>query len=518
MDVLVDKADRKKVRLLRTVFEAERQTCPLDSLAASLGVSNQTVLKLVEAIKEDIVLFDFAELVVFDYSSTNLLFTLQFSESVNLQMFLNAYIRKSIKFRLLEALFHHSFDTLQQLADFLDIPYIQVRRKIQEINSFLNRTSLSISAKGKVSLHGNEIDIRFFYTVLFVTGYGAEKWPFRAYSFLDMSEVLDACPKEIYALPSLDKFFLVHYFLGVHLFRERQGRLVKKEEVRISLYTPYSAANRLSFSRLSKEMKRFLPRHSDEYLKRFSQLLCSALVAMGGYHSIKAAPDFLLRDSQIKEMGVPGLAFHLLDRLDHHLYNPLSSEERSTIHYALLCLHYRIFFVGTIVTHLKDIFTDYLNVDKDRRKRHKIKQIKRIIALEMQTAEFKSFENYKEYLATEYCLIYDRHIHLEKYTAPINISFLTALSKQTIQEEVLHYFSTYYNLHVVNTLSTEVDLIISDIPLSSSVIPSLRLNKPIVYCHMQLIDSDYDKIAAALSAIAKKKFKLSTTHEEDEAK
>ena len=136
MDVLVDKADRKKVRLLRTVFEAERQTCPLDSLAASLGVSNQTVLKLVEAIKEDIVLFDFAELVVFDYSSTNLLFTLQFSESVNLQMFLNAYIRKSIKFRLLEALFHHSFDTLQQLADFLDIPYIQVRRKIQEINSF----------------------------------------------------------------------------------------------------------------------------------------------------------------------------------------------------------------------------------------------------------------------------------------------------------------------------------------------------------------------------------------------
>jgi hypothetical protein len=174
--------------------------------------------------------------------------------------------------------------------------------------------------------------------------------------------------------------------------------------------------------------------------------------------------------------------------------------------------------VGTIVTHLKDIFTDYLNVDKDRRKRHKIKQIKRIIALEMQTAEFKSFENYKEYLATEYCLIYDRHIHLEKYTAPINISFLTALSKQTIQEEVLHYFSTYYNLHVVNTLSTEVDLIISDIPLSSSVIPSLRLNKPIVYCHMQLIDSDYDKIAAALSAIAKKKFKLSTAYEEDEAK
>jgi hypothetical protein len=35
---------------------------------------------------------------------------------------------------------------------------------------------------------------------------------------------------------------------------------------------------------------------------------------------------------------------------------------------------------------------------------------------------------------------------------------------------------------------------------------------------MQLIDSDYDKIAAALSAIAKKKFKLSTAYEEDEAK
>lgn len=508
MDGLIDKSDRKKIRLLRIIFDCDHHICSFEKLTTKLGVSNQTVLKLVDAIKVDICSFEVSELFSLNYSSTNLLFSLFFSDSYNFQMLLNAYLRKSIKFKLLKALFSHSFNTLQELADFLDIPYIQVRRVIQEINQLFDGTSINIYTKKNVFIRGNEIDLRFFYTILFLTAYGAEKWPFHAFTLYDISTILEESPLEVYNSNSLDKYLIARYYIAVHLFRERQGHHVEEKDIRISLYQPYSVSNQQAFGKLVRMLKKYLPYFSGDQLTNCAKVLCSSLVALGGYSAIKSAPDFFLLDKRVNKKMIPHLTFYILDRLDYHLFYSLSLEEYNQLSYSLMCVHYRTSYIGKIASRLQDFLPEYLEIDRDHRKQHKIQHFKKLIELEMKTADFELYEEYSDYLTSQYCIIYDDHLNLEQHTEPINISFLSILSNKTLKEEVIQYFSPYFNLNVVTNLSREIDLIISEIPISSSVISTLRLNKTIIYCNQHLVDSDYTKICAALTKIAQEKFKI----------
>lgn len=508
MDGIIDKLDRRKIEILRIIFDCEYHTCSFVDLKNRLGVNNQTILKSVEALKADIEDFSYSKLVNLEYSSSSLLFKLTFSDNFNFQMLLNAYIRKSIKFKLLEGLFNHSFRTLQELADFLNIPYIQVRRIIQELNQLFEGTDLSIYTKKNVHIKGNEIDLRFFYTTLFLVAYGAEKWPFGTFTLLDISVILEDCPSEVYSSHSLDKYLLANYYLAVHLFRDRQGYKVREEDICISLYNSYSLTNRHAFNRLVDSLKEKLPHFSGTQLTRSARVLCSALVAMGDYNSIKVIPDFLLLDMRINQKLIPHLTYHVLDRLDYHLFNSLSLEEHNQICYSLMCLHYRVLFIGKIASRLKNFIPEYFEIDRDHRKQHKIRQIRKLIELEMYSREFKTFKEYDDYLALHYCLIYDKYLNIENHTPPINVSFLSMFSNQSLKNEITQYFCPYFNLNIVNNLSRDIDLIISEIPISSSVISSLRLDKPIIYCNQHLVDSDYSKICSALSKIAIKKFKI----------
>lgn len=127
----------------------------------------------------------------------------------------------------------------------------------------------------------------------------------------------------------------------------------------------------------------------------------------------------------------------------------------------------------------------------------------------MKSSEFDWGKDFYDYLLSQYCLIYDKNIEFEKHTAPITIAFLSIISNQTLQNDVCQYFSSYFNLNVANSLNDNVDIIISEVPVSVDTISALRLHQPIIHCHQKLVQSDYEKITEALAKIARKNFKSS---------
>lgn len=200
----------------------------------SLNINNQTAISIFHSILEDIRLSESSSFIDLSYSKSNQLFKLQLSESFNIQNFINFYIKRSAKFKLIESLLMTSFDTLQDTANSLHVSYSHVRRIITELNHYFKPMGLRIHSRRKVNLDGNEVSLRFFYTALYLATYGAGYWPFPSFSYLDLSSLLDDCPDEVYNVRSLDKNVLTHYYLAIHLLRERRGFSIDKETISIS--------------------------------------------------------------------------------------------------------------------------------------------------------------------------------------------------------------------------------------------------------------------------------------------
>ncbi|MGM0339541.1 helix-turn-helix domain-containing protein [Enterococcus sp. AZ007] len=507
MNFLVNKLDRNKIFFIQTIFDSEHHICTLDELLQVVDINHQTANSLFHSILDDIRLSDFSDRIHLNYSPTNQIFELQISQSFNIQTILNFYILRSSKFQLLNSLLMTKFETLQDVADSLHVSYTQVRRIIIELNDSLKKVGLEIYSRRNVYIAGNEINLRFFYTVLYVSIYGIGYWPFSSFSFLDISLLLDECPNEVFKSISLDKNVLTHYYLAVHLLRERQGFEIDLHEIRVPLYEACCGSNQAAFKSFSTAIGKYLPQKSEAKRIENTQLICSSLVALGGYSSVETIPDFFLLNQTLNEQKFSHKAFYIIDRVNYHLSVPLTYEEREKILYSVLCLHYRIAFIGDALNYLETLLPYYSHETNDLRKKHKIQHIQYLVESEMKTAEFDWSRDYHKYLLPQYCLIYDKHLEFEKHTAPITVAFISLISNQNLQNTICQYFSSYFNLKVANKLDQRVDIIISEVPISADAVSNLRLHQPIIHCHQKIVSSDYDKIATALAQIAKKKFK-----------
>lgn len=510
MYVFIDKMDQRKIDVLKKVFHSNQHSCLYDELLSDVNVTQKTLKKIIEDIECDLEDFGFSDLITLDnsvgYTSKSSTLSMIFSESFNIQRLINAYVRKSIKFQLLFQLLHSPFKTLQESADYFHVSYVQIRRIIGEINDFLSDSDLFISTRRTVRLEGNEVGIRIFYSFLLLVAYGGEEWPFSTVSFYDVSQLLRKCPSEVYCSDSLDKAFLIHYYVAIHLIRSRQSCLVNEIDIAVPLYTPHATSSSRAFASFAKSLKRHLPHLSEERLKHTARVLCSSIVALGDYTSVKAAPDFFFLDPEINRSQIAHLTFHILDRLDHHLFIPLDSDERGKILYALMCLHYRVFYMQQVCIRLNDVLPALSDSTISDLKRHKIQRIQQLVDREMKSAEFNFIREYEDYLASQYYNIYDRHIDFAKHTAPINVAFISALSNLVLEKEVRIRYSSYFNLKVSETLSQKVDLVITDLPVSHEAISGILYKQPIIHCHRELVESDFDKITKSLSEIAANNF------------
>ncbi|MFC0616218.1 helix-turn-helix domain-containing protein [Enterococcus faecalis] len=507
---LIDKLDQRKIDVLKKVFHSNQHSCLYDDLLTDVNITQKTLKKIIEDVECDLKDFGFLDLITlknyigYTYKSSTI--TMDFSENFNMQRLINAYVRKSIKFRLLERLLYSKFKTLREVADYFHVSYVQIRRIIGELNDFFSGSDLFINTRRSVFIEGSETGIRFFYSYLLLMTYGGEEWPFSTVSFYDVGQLLCKCPSEVYCSDTLDKSFLVRYHVSIHLIRSRKNFFIIEKDIGIPLYMPHTISNKRTFYSLAKALKKHLPHLNDIQLEQSASVLCSGIIALGDYSSVKVTPDFFFLNPEIKQSQITHLTFYILDRLDYHLYSPLNSEERDRVLYALMCLHYRVFYTQLTCIRLKDVLYSPLDSSISDFKRHKIHRIKQLVNREMQSTEFDFIRKYESYLVEQYYNIYDRYIDFPKHTAPITVTFISAFSNLDLQKEIRIRYSSYFNLKVSDTLSRTVDLIVTDLPVSHDAISGILYSQPIIHCHKELVESDFNKLTNVLSRIAKKKF------------
>lgn len=506
MKYLLDKKTLKKVEVIETIFNSKNHMCEQKKLLEKNKITYPTLLTMVDIINDDMKRFGYYEVKIVHIPS-NKMYSLNINEDASVQLLLHAYIRESPKFELLELLLTSSFSNLQLISEKLNVSYSELRKGIKELNASLKKNGIQISTNKGVALVGDELGIRLYYTFLFLLVYGGESWPFTFIQYFEITKMLRNCPDEIYRSGSIDKSMLTHFYMAIHLLRDRKNELVAtSRKFDISLYHPCSQDDESTMSKFVLEVKNYVPKANNEYLRFTSKLLFSVLLAFGNYASIKKAPSFFYSETESGRKGFLQIAYFIYEQVNQHLYIPFSNSEKEKFLYTIMSVNYRFFLFKGLNINLDSVIVSYGDIKRNARKQHKIDHLRPLIQQMMDLPELVDLTPFKETLSAEYLTVFDKCIDFSIHTRLIKVAIISIVSNETATFDFMSYFSNYYHVCVVDELEPGIDLFISDFPLSSKVMTALKINQPIVYVNTRWNESDYDKINQSLAKIASDNF------------
>lgn len=505
MQSLLDAKYQKKITILNKIFHSKNHACSQDVLLEDLGITYPTLISTIEKINSEVQELGYEDFAIV-HKPANQLFILELKEDLNIQRIVSYYLKKSLKFKLLEVLLTSTYPTMKQLADKLNVSYVSVRQSIKQVNELLKENHVWVSTENEVAITGNERGVRLFYTFLFLSVYGGEKWPFAFIHYFGISTFLTNCPEEIYLAGTIDKSVLIHYYVAVHLLRDKCGYFLSEEETQgIPLYAPYSTEAQESTIKLVAEMKKYVHRTNEGYLQLTTSVLLSSILALGSYSTIDKPPAFFYSDEPIRDSGFLDLISYVVDQVENGLAITFSVSEKNKLYYALMSSHYRLLLFKDFDLDLEPVLPAYVKKSSKSGNKHKLQQLSQLIDELLESEEFISYEAIKPYLKKEYMIILDKRIDLAKHMRPIKAAILTFVSNEFLSQEFYTHFSPSYNIVMASHLEKDIDLFVSDFQLSQEVIHSLRINQPIVYVHNRLVESDYEKLSDRLAKIAESK-------------
>lgn len=506
MKELLDVKGRKKVAIIEKIFKSKEHSCSQIVLLKELNMTYPTLRSLVETINMDAAHFGYDHFSII-HSHTNQMYTLNIHEENSIQLIIHSYVKESPKFQLLDLLLTTSFPNLKSAADRLFISYNSLRKDIYELNELLRQYDFSVSLNNGVSLVGDEVGIRLYYTFLFLALYGGETWPFKYIRYYEITELLDNCPSEIYKSGYLDKNVLVHYCLAIHLLRIRQNKYISdSHSFIVPLYKPYTPESKQSYEAFSVALKNHVPNINEKSLNLATSFILSTIIALGSYSFIDKAPSFFYLEKEFSKINFHDITSAICKKVDQHLSSPFSDIEREKLIYSIMSVNYRYLLFRNLNLNLESMIIGYGNIEGNSRKRHKTKHLKLLIQKFMDLDELAIFEPNKKELAADYFLILEKRIDFAKHTLPIKVAILSIISTDTSVSDFLSFFSDYYNVHVCEKMEGDVDLVISDISMSNQVLTVFSINQPIVYVNTRWSESDYEKINSKLAEIATSKF------------
>lgn len=506
MKELLDLNGKKKVAIIEKIFKSKKHSCSQTILLNELNMTYPTLRSLVETINMDAAYFGYEHFFI-THSPTNQMYTLNIHEENSVQLVVYSYIKESPKFKLLDLLLTNSFPNLKSVADRLFISYNSLRKDIYELNELLEQYDFHVSLNSGVSLEGDEVGIRLYYTFLFLTLYGGETWPFKFIHYYEITELLDNCPKEIYKSGYLDKNVLVHYSVAIHLLRIRQKNyILDSHSFIVPLYKPYSPESKQSYEEFSAVLRKYVPNINEKLLMMATSFILSTILALGSYAFIDKVPTFFYSEKQFEKINFHDITSAICNKVDQLLSIPLSYIEREKLIYSIMSVNYRYLLFRNLNLNLESMIIDYGNIAGNSRKKHKVKHLKLLIQKFMDQDKLSIFEPNKKELAADYFIILEKCIDFSKHTLPIKVAILSMISTDTSASDFLSYFSNYYNVHISEKMEGDVDLVISDILMSNQVLTIFSINQPTVYVNTRWSEIDYEKINSKLAEIATNKF------------
>ncbi|SET55118.1 Mga helix-turn-helix domain-containing protein [Enterococcus malodoratus] len=504
MRELLDLRYQKKIEMIELIFYSKNHSIAQTELLDALEVTYPTLVATVDKVNLDAKEFGYNDFTIV-HSPQQQLFSLEIKEDLGIQFMFSAYLKKSLKFQLLQLLLTESFPTMKILANKMNVSYFSIRQTVKQLNEKLDSRHMSISTDKEVAIVGNELAIRLYYSVLYLFVYGGGEWPFSFIHYFEISKLLADCPKEIYVSGTIDKTLLVHYYTAIHLLRDKKGQFLS--DINAPLYSPPLIEEEDTYRSFVLKMKKYLVNANDAYVNYTSSALISCILAFGNYSTIETPPPFFYLDKRLQDLDFLASIYLFVEQLEQNFLIPFSTIEKNKILYALMSTHYRTLLFEDMNLDLDSSLPVYRALTRHPSKLFKIDYLKQLIRKIMDSNASAYTKLDQTYLEKEYVLILDKYINLSKHTKEIKVAVLSIVSNELLTQEFKANFSAYYNIEVVEEYDRKIDLFISDFLLSKEVIKSLKIKHPIVYVHTKLAEGYYEKLNKQLAEIATIKLK-----------
>lgn len=226
MKALLNKEFIFRLELLNNLSRESKNTTSISDYATKLSKDRRTILKTIEALKNDIIDLGCEAYITIISTDESTVFV-DIAPDFDTNYFLLYYLEQSVLFNLCLELFNGTFVDLQSFAAKYFYSYSTVYRKMKSLNQLLQTYDLSLDLAVSTSIIGREQNIRFFFFTLFWESYKVLKWPFTTVDYDKLQTALAENNEEMQQF--LIKPNMVFIWLAVMNTRIANGHVITEE-------------------------------------------------------------------------------------------------------------------------------------------------------------------------------------------------------------------------------------------------------------------------------------------------
>ena len=217
---LMDSRYLKRFLLLDYLHINQNHSIELMELVKLSQVSYPTVKKIITDIRMDIIDLGYSEYVeLIDLPEQNKVIW-NVKKNFSLMIFRLYYLENSYRFQLFSLFLEPKEWTISEITKKINTTYTMVKKELIYLERFItiNANNLHLRTDRRLTLLGDEVTIRLFYTGIFQQVYGGYKWPFVFISTNEIINLLESLDVGIYRKFSA-RFVSIHYGLAISLLR-----------------------------------------------------------------------------------------------------------------------------------------------------------------------------------------------------------------------------------------------------------------------------------------------------------
>lgn len=484
MQRLLETHDLRKITIL---FELSLNLEPVNmyNLAKQLSVNIKTLLSTINAINQDAEFYH-QGIRIKRYSRNQL--KLEVANNSSMSCFKLRYLKKSMSYQILDAIFNLSYQNIQMMADTYHISVTTIHRKLSKPRELLNIFELELNFRYKFPIKGSEKQIRFFFFQFYWYSTQVFEWPFTN----EMKKICLNLYEKVFIHQFKTKNVIMKekilLWLAINMIRIKGGFRLSSEDVKDMELIIKSNTN---YKTLKRRFNQYFPYGSIKFEAYDFMLFYCLLICGEDHFNDNEFAFFTLAEKERTVFEEATLLF--LTKLVQYLKRPLSHEEQYNLYKNLLRIHMHAFFfpqkelfltLDQQLDYIKQSYHDSLyNFDKfyhDLYPTHKKFQI------------YKDNPN----LYQKYMLLLVNNLDIKTFHPEITIALSTLDSKnrEIFYQQKIQSLTTS-PIHFVNETIEAVDLVISYSPFNLD--PDLNcfiLNSPVTSWDWELLKLELESI------------------------
>ncbi|ALS36939.1 hypothetical protein ABID30_001858 [Enterococcus rotai] len=502
MKALLNKEFIFRLEVLNNLSREHKNTTSISDYAGKLSKDRRTILKTIEALKNDILDLDCEKYITIISNDESSVFV-DIAPDFDTNYFLLYYLEQSVLFNLCLELFNGTFVDLQSFATKHYYSYSTVYRKMKDLNQLLEQYDLSLDLTTSTYIVGREQNIRFFFFTLFWESYKVLKWPFPSVDHTNLKKALEENTEAEELQPFLIKPNMVFIWLAITIIRISNGHVLTEEYEYTESVFPMLSKETFSgfFSSFSKHYPNLetLNQTGWNYEANFLYftLLTSqvyplnqiASLQLTNFVGVKMNTSNLITEHWIKQFMAE---FDCSLDVNNYFY----------LYYNLLSLHSRYLYLPGPVE-IINIFNDTSYANMDLFIDYEL--VFTFLDSLFSNPIFASLQSQKQSLISFYLLLISELMNGKRPVLNIAIFSHSSVFQKDFFETML-IKSLSFPVNFVSYASREIDFLITDVSLSKL----LQKEVPTFVWNSNIQQEKLSRLVSYLNIVYTEKYKVKT--------